>query len=1097
MITRESGFVIRPLLFLLAIVALLPTPSRAQTSGALRSESLMAKLKWRSVGPYIGGRVVTVTGVAGRPNLFYAGAVGGGVWKSVDEGVEWKNITDGKLPGPSSSIGAVAVAPSDPNAIYVGTGEADIRNDMIPGNGVFKSTDAGETWHDAGLRDTHSISAIVVDPNDPNIVYAASMGHVFKPDPERGVFKSTDGGKSWHKVLFVDDKTGAICLVLDPNHPSVLYATMWQAQRMPWGLISGGPGSGIYKSSDGGAHWDNISHNQGLPQMVLGRVGLAIAPSNSSIVYAIIQAKEGGVFRSDDAGATWKRVNDEMKLRQRAFYYMTLYIDPKNPDTVYAPQVDALWVSRDGGKSFTKLKTPHGDNHVVWIDPDDPKILLEGNDGGATVSTDGGKTWSTEHNQPTGQFYHVNLDDRFPYHIYGAQQDEGSFEGPSAYAGGMIPLAEWHRVAYGESTYTVPQPGNPDITYGSGYYSIFVKYDATTHQYTSVSPWPDYHEGASSAELKDRFGWTHPIQFSAANPKELLISAQYVFKSDDHGATWERISPDLTRNQPSTEVPSGGPVDLDQSGAEIYPLISALAVSPLDRNLIWAGSDDGLAHVTTDGGKNWQTITPPGLPESWISCIEPSHTDKLTAYLTARRYMWDDFRPYVFRTTDLGRHWTLITAGLPADEFVFDLRQDPDDSDLVFLGTSSTVYFSLDGGSHWQPLTLNLPVAQVRDLAINTRQGQVVAATHGRAFWVLDNLSFLEQLTRKPIVEADAALLFAPQQAWLTRDYGLPSPEARRPPDAGYNPPFGATVFFHIPENYDGKTPATLRFTDPQGNLVRLVTFHLATKKEKEEKAKEEQGGGVHTGEHQENVAAEADHSAEPSDQRIREKEAKLSAIEPGMNRLQWDLRYPDATEVTGYHAPIAAGGLEDSVEGPVVVPGKYSVVLNYGGQETTQSFVVALDPRLRATQQDLQARLNLDLKIHADLESLDKAINEALVERDNLQKAISSHSVSGKRATSALTALRHDIDSVAQMAMKSSEGSLLFETKLRDHLAYLASDIDLAYDRPSASQEAVFREVDQLAKQGTQKLVADTGAAARITARAASEEKPESGRGM
>jgi photosystem II stability/assembly factor-like uncharacterized protein len=1083
MMKWNSRSVITCVVLALTIATLVPALSGSQTAKSLTTQELMTRLTWRSVGPYIGGRVVTVTGVPGNPNLFYAGAVGGGVWRSTDEGVEWENITDGKLPGPSSSIGSVAVAPSDPNTIYAGTGEADIRSDVIPGDGVFKSTDAGKRWQYAGLRDTHSISAIVIDPKDPNIVYASSMGHVFKPDPERGVFKSTDGGKSWNKILFVDDNTGAICLVMDPNHANVLYAAMWEAQRMPWGLISGGPGSGIYKTTDGGAHWTKLSHSQGLPQMVLGRVGLAVAASNSNILYAIIQAKEGGVFRSDDAGATWKRVNDEMKLRQRAFYYMTIYVDPKDPDTVYAPEVDALWVSRDGGKSFTKLKTPHGDNHVVWINPDDPKILLEGNDGGATVSTDGGKTWSTEHNQPTGQFYHVNLDDQFPYHIYGAQQDEGSFEGPSAYRGGTIPLSEWHSVAYGESTYSVPQPGSPNITYGSGYYSIFLKYDRTTHQYRSVSPWPHYQEGASSAELKYRFGWTHPILFSPTNPKELLIAAQYVFKSGDYGATWDRISPDLTRNQPSTQVPSGGPIDLDQSGAEIYPLISALAVSPLDGNVIWAGSDDGLAHVTTDGGKNWQTVTPPGLPESWISCIEPSHNDKQTAYMTARRYMWDDFRPYIFRTTDLGRHWTPITAGLPDDEFVFDLRQDPNDPDLLIVGTRSTVYFSLDAGSHWQPLTLNLPVAQVRDIAINTRQGQIVAATHGRSFWVLDNLTVLEQLAKKPSVEANAPFLFAPQQAWLTHDYGAFSPERRRPPDAGYNPPFGATVFFHIPENYDGKTPATLHFTDSHGNVVRSLTLHLATEKEREAKEKEEgkeQEAAEQANKQQEN-AAEVDRSGEPTDQQIREKEARLSAIEPGGNRLQWDLRYPYATEITGYHAPIAAGGLEDSVEGPVVVPGKYSVVLDYGGQKTEQSFVVALDPRLHATQQDLESRLNLDLRIHADLDALDKAVNKALAARDNLQKAISSHSVSGEQAISALATLNRDIESVAQMAMKSSEGSLLYETKLRDHLAYLAADIDLAYDRPSASQEAVFRLLDQQAKESQQKLETDATEADRV----------------
>jgi photosystem II stability/assembly factor-like uncharacterized protein len=1046
--------------------------ARSQASEPLAPQALMGKLKWRCIGPYIGGRVVTVTGVPGNNNLFYAGTVGGGVWRSTTEGVEWECITDNKLPGPSASIGAIAVAPSDPKILYVGTGEADIRNTVIPGDGVFKSTDAGKTWQFVGLRDTHSISAILVSPKDPNVVYVAAMGHVFGPNPERGIFKSTDGGRSWNKVLFVDNDTGAICLVMDPNHPDVLYAAMWQAVRKPWALTSGGPGSGIYKTTDGGAHWNNISRNRGLPADVLGRVGLSIAASKPDTVYAIIQAKEGGVFRSDDAGATWTRVNDEMKLRQRAFYYMTIYVDPKDVNTVYAPEVDALWVSHDGGKKFTKLRTPHGDNHVVWINPDDTKILLEGNDGGATVSTDGGKTWSTERNQPTGQFYHVNLDDGFPYHVYGAQQDEGSFEGPSAAAGGLIPTGLWKSVAYGESTFALPQPGDPEITYGSGYYSIFVRHDRRTDEYRSVSPWPYYQEGASSGELKNRFGWTHPILFSPANPKQLFVAAQYVFRSDDYGATWNQISPDLTRNQPSTEAPSGGPIDLDQSGAEIYPLVSALAVSPLEGNLIWAGSDDGLAHVTTDGGKNWKKITPAELPESaWISCIEPSHADKQTAYLTARRYMLDDFKPYVFKTTDLGQHWTPITTGLPEDEYVFDLRQDPNESKLLFLGTRSTVYFSLDDGAHWQVLTLNLPVTQVRDIAINTAQGQVVAATHGRAFWVLDNLMFLEQLTKNPAVQSNGSYVFAPQQAWLTHDYGSPDPDRRRPPDAGYNPPFGATVFFHIPENYDGKTPATLQFVDANGKVIRSIPLHLATEEEKKEKEKE---SAAQIGLHLENPAAEVDHSEEPTDQRIREKEAKLAAIEPGMNRLQWDLRYPYATEITGYHAPIAAGGLEDSVAGPVVVPGTYSVVLDYNGQKTQQSFTVVLDPRLHATQADLEARLALDLQIYADLDALDKDINQALAVRDKLQKAIESKTVTGAQTSSVLASLNRDIDRVAAMQMKASEGSLMFETKLRDHLAYLSADVDLSYGRPAAAHYAVFKELDQQAKQAEQKLRTD-----------------------
>jgi photosystem II stability/assembly factor-like uncharacterized protein len=1052
-----GGFLVLALLGVPALSGRISVPVHAQSSGDVTTEALMSQMKWRSVGPYIGGRVVTVTGVPGHDNLFYAGTVGGGVWKSTDEGLEWKNITDEKLPGPSASIGAIAVAPSNPDILYAGTGEDDIRNDMIPGDGIYKSTDAGKTWEYSGLRETHSISEILVSPQNPDVVYASSMGHVFVPGPDRGVFKSTDGGKTWKKILFVDDKTGAIDLVMDPNHPDLLYATMWQAQRMPWGLTSGGPGSGLYKSTDGGEHWTNLTHNPGLPGGVLGRVGVSLVASHPDTVYAIFQAKEGGVFRSDDAGATWTRVNDEMKLRQRAFYYMAVFADPKDVNTIYVPEVDALWVSHDGGRTFTKLHTPHGDNHVVWVNPEKTNILLEGNDGGATVSTDGGKTWSTDHNQPTGQFYHVNLDDQFPFHIYGAQQDEGSFEGPSASAGGSIPLSDWQRVAYGESTFTVPQPGDPDMTYGSGYYSIFVRYNLKTHQFQGISPWPNYQEGASSGELKDRFGWTHPILFSPANPKELLIAAQYVFKSDDYGATWTKISPDLTKNEPSTEIPSGGPVDLDQSGAEIYPLVSSLAVSPLDGNLLWAGSDDGLVHVTTDGGKSWQLVTPPGLADCEISSIEPSHTSRTTAYMTAWRYMWDDFRPYVYETTDLGKHWSEITKGLPDNQFAFVIRQDPRDTKLLFLGTYSTVYVSLDGGAQWQPLTLNLPPAEVRDIAINERQGDVVAATHGRAFWVMDNLTLLEQLTKSPAMAAEGGYVFAPEKAWLTHEYGA-APAAFRQPAVGTNPPFGATVFFHIPENYDGKTPATLQFVDAQGKVVRSFALHQETAEQKQEKADAKAGKPA------------PDHSSESTAQQMQEAEAKLTAIEPGMNHFQWDLRYPDAEEIAGYHAPDAAGGLDDSVNGPVVVPGTYSVVLDYGGQKSKQSFAVALDPRLHATQQDLAAQLALDEQIHGDLDALDKDVNRAIAVRDKLGKA--------GGAESALGALNRTIDDVVQMKMQASEGSLLYETKLHGHLAYLEADIDWAYGKPTAAQYAVFHDLDGQAKAAEQKLESATAAA-------------------
>jgi photosystem II stability/assembly factor-like uncharacterized protein len=1016
------------------------------TASAAPSQGPDAKLKWRNVGPSVGGRVVAIEGVPSEPDLFYMGAVDGGVWKSTNYGVSWTNITDGSLPGTSDSIGAIAVAPSDTKVIYVGTGESDIRGTFITGDGVYRSDDAGKHWRAAGLADTHTISGIVVDPHNPDVVYASSMGHVFKPNPERGVFKSTDGGKTWNKILYVDDKTGAIDLVMDPSNSQVLYAALWQASRVPWKLDDGGPGSGLYKSTDGGAHWTEISHNSGFPQETLGRVGVSVVASNSQVVYAIVQAKDGGVFRSDDGGSSWKRVNSSMSLRQRAFYYMSIYADPKNANVAYVPQVDALWVSRDGGKTFSKLHTPHGDNHIVWINPKNTKILLEGNDGGATVSTDGGKTWSGDHNQATGQYYHVALDEQFPFHIYGAQQDEGSFEGPSATSEGMIPTGDWRRVAYGESTFVAPQPGDPDMTFGSGYFSIFLGYNSQTGQYREMSPWPDYQEGASSGELKYRFAWTHPVLFSPDDPKELLIAAQVILKSDDYGVNWTPISPDLTRNDPETEMPSGGSIDLDQSGAEIFPYVSALAVSPADKQELWAGSADGLVHITRNGGRSWQAITPPDLPQ-WceISSIQPSQQSAGTAYLTANRYMWDDFHPYVYETTDYGQHWKKVTAGLPDDEYALVVRQDPSDPRLLFLGTKSTVFVSFDGGGRWQPLALNLPHVQVRDIAINTRQGDVVIATHGRAFWVLDNLTVLEQESQQPAVSADQVQAYAPQTAWLSHDYGA-SAGARFQHDVGTNPEFGATVFFHVPDTYRGKEPVSLTFLDDQGHVVRTFALHLKKKEPKQTDAQRD--------------------NLTPIEEKEQADE-KLTAITAGFNTFQWNLRYADATEVTGFETPAAAGGLDDTVQGPSVIPGRYTVVLDYNGRKSQRSFQVALDPRMHPEPDALQQRLALGMQIRATLDTLDKTVNQAIATRERLRSAVARQEITAAKAQPALAALDQAIDRNVQLDLHASEGPLLHETKLRSHLAYLAADIDLSYAMPTPAEHHVFAQLSQEAQTG------------------------------
>jgi len=1000
------------------------------------AQALISKLAWRSIGPYVGGRVVAVAGVPSEPDLFYMGGVEGGVWKSTDYGTNWTNITDGKIPGVASPIGALAVADSNPNVVYAGTGEADIRSDFDTGDGIYKSTNAGKTWSYAGLRDTHMTTALVIDPRDANTVYASSLGHVFKPNAERGVFKTTDGGKTWRKVLFVDDNTGGVALSMDKRHPATVYAAMWQAKRVPWKLTSGGPGSGLYKTTDGGVHWAKISSNPGYATGTLGKIGVSIAQSDPRIVYSIVQAKDGGVFRSDNSGKTWTRTNSQWKLRQRAFYYTAIYADPTDPKRAYAPEVDSLYVTNDGGKVWKTIDgIPHGDHHIVWINPRHPKILLEGNDGGATVSVNGGRTWSSVNNQPTGQIYHVALDRQFPFHIYGASQDEGAWEYPSASTGGGIPAGALYSVALGESTFIAPDPDDPFVTYGAGYYSSFVRYDRRTGQEESVSPWPRYMSGSSSAQTKYRFGWTHPIMFSPANPHELLVASQVLFASTDRGHTWKAISPDLTRNDPRTEGPTGGPIFNDQTGAETFPDIHALAVSPLDGDVIWAGSADGLTHVTRDHGAHWTAVTPPQLPQ-WaeISSIEASNVDKGTAYLSASRYMYDDYHPYVYKTTDYGAHWTRMTDGLPADQYVFVVRQDPREPRLLFAGTRSTAYVSLNGGARWQPLTLNLPGVQVRDLAIDAREGELVAATHGRAFWILDDLALLESLARQSAYTVATAQLFAPETAWLTHSYGA-SPYASA--DSGENPRYGARVFFNLPPDYDGKRPLTLSFLDAAGATVRSFSLRRAPKKV------------VDLTEDQQN-ATDAAH--------LRARAlAKATGVKPGMNAFQWDLRYPPAFDPPFYNDDIT-DDFADSGDGPTVLPGTYTVVLQYGSQRLQAPLTIALDPRVHPAEGDLQARLDLARQILATIDRLDRSIAAATTNAAHLPAA--------RRAQ-----VNAAVADLVLLHGSSSEYDVVYPTKLREQLAFLLNSLDGAYTRPTVGDYSTYGDLKAEAEAGEAKL--------------------------
>jgi photosystem II stability/assembly factor-like uncharacterized protein len=1022
----------------LAAAFLLAASIRASAESRAPAAQLTSKLHWRNIGPFIGGRSVAVAGVAGRA-IFYMGGVQGGIWRTTDYGQHWTNISDGNLPGIASPIGALAVAASNPRVIYAGTGEADIRSDFDTGDGIYKSTDAGKTWHYCGLRETHMTTALVVDPRDSNVAYAASMGHVFKPNADRGVFKTSDGGKTWRKVLFVDADTGAVDLAMNPRDPRVLYAATWQAQRVPWKLTSGGPGSGLYKTIDGGAHWSKVSTNPGFPRGTLGKIGVSLAASNPRIVYSIVQARDGGVFRSNDAGATWKRVNAEMKLRQRAFYYTAIFVDPTNPQVAYAPEVDGVYKTKDGGRTFTEIDLPHGDNHIVWIDPRNPKILLVGNDGGGTVSVDGGEHWSSQSNQPTGQYYHVAIDDQFPFHVFGAAQDEGSFEGPSAALGGGIGEGEWHPVALGESTFVAPQPGSPFVTYGSGYYSAFVRYDRITGDAKNVSPWPRYMPGASAGETKYRFGWTHPVFFSPADPRELLAAAQVVFSSTDRGQTWNVLSPDLTRNDPSTEQPSGGQVDYDQTGAETFPDIASLAASPLDAKILWAGSADGLVHVSTDHGASWKLITPPQLPQwAQISSIEPSHRDKATAFLTASRYMWDDYHPYVYETTDYGAHWTTLSSGLPADQYVFAVREDPRESRLLFAGTRSTVYVSFNAGAQWEPLTLDLPGVQVRDLAIDAREGEVVAATHGRAFWILDNLALLEQLARQPSLSVTQTQLFAPETAWLTQVYGATDFPI---PNLGENPKYGAVVFFNLPSSYDGKTPVTLAFLDANGVTLRSFALHLKSKRE-----------AKLTPEQEANLDVEQERA-----RTLRE----LTAVTPGMNAFRWNLLHAPAYDVPGFRI-VPTDDFPDTSDGPTVLPGRYTVQLQYASNKLRAPLNVQLDPRIHVAPGDLEARLVLELQILGSIDSLDRAIAAAMVARAKLPAARQA-------------AINGEIANLVLLDVHSSEADVLHETKIREQLAFLMNSLEGAFARPTPAEYAAYEDLKAQAVAGETRLRALT----------------------
>ena len=893
--------------------------SSLYTSPSATSSRFKA-LKWRLVGPFRGGRVVAVTGDPSRPLVFYFGGVNGGVWKTTNGGQTWRNVTDGK--SDISSVGAITVAQSDPNVIYVGTGESQPREDLTYGTGVYRSTDGGETWKHLGLTDTQQIGDVVVDPRDADRVYVAAIGHAFGPNAERGVFRSTDGGRSWKKVLFLNDSTGAMDLTIDPTNPRILFASMWKFQRMPWGMNAGGGRSGLWKTTDGGDTWKEVTFNPGIPAKPLGKIGVAISPANPRRVYASIEAPDsaGGIFRSDDGGDTWTRTSDDQRWSVRAWYYSGVTADPTDENTVYVMNLQ-VWRSVDGGKTFSVVRVPHGDTHIMWVDPRDSRRLINGNDGGATVSYDYGATWSSIYNQPTAQFYHVTTDTQWPYRILGAQQDNSTVSIASRSDDGQIGERDYFPVAGCENATIAVDPRDPNVTYGGCYTGFLSRVDRGTRQERDISLWMANYDGLPASAVPFRFQWTYPVLISPHDPNTLYVTSQFVHRSTNEGASWTTISPDLTVHDSATLGRSGGPIHGDMTGTEWYATIYAFAESPLTKGLLWAGSDDGLIHVSRDGGGHWTNVTPKGFGKfTRPAVIEPSHYDAGTAYVAANRYQQDDFKPYLWKTTDYGQTWTPIVAGIPTGAYARSIREDPVRRGLLYAGTETGVYVSFTDGARWEPLQLNLPRASVRDLHVHGND--LIAATHGRSFWAIDDISILRQLADS--VTARPMYLFQPAEAvrWVSGGGASLT--------AGQNPKGGAAIDYWF--KAAPTSTVTLEFRDGAGKVIRSYTSDSVPK---------------------DSLKTAADSIARQARQAMRdsvvyEPADSIVAARAGTNRFVWNLRYPGAKKLKNTLLD------EGTLDGPTAPPGNYSVRLILGKDTLVRQFAVVADPRVKTPTAEL-----------------------------------------------------------------------------------------------------------------------------------------------
>jgi len=988
-------------------------------------EKAFKGMKYRLIGPFRGGRSLTAAGVPGDPTTYYFGATGGGVWKSTDAAMTWSSVFDKEG---TSAIGSVAVSSSNHNIVYVGTGEACIRGNISHGDGVYKTLDGGKSWKNVGLRDSRAIGKVIINPTNPDIAFVAALGHPYGPNAERGIFRTTDGGKTWEKVLYKDENTGGIDVAFDPHNPNILFAALWQARRTSWSMESGGPGSGIYRSADGGATWKHLEEH-GLPKGPYGKIGLAVA-ANSERVYALIEAHnpDGGLYRSDDGGESWQLVNPSHSLWQRPWYYMHVIADPRDENVLYIMNVDA-YKSTDGGRLFNKVKVPHGDNHGLWIDPMNTRRMIASNDGGVTVTLDGGKNWTPQDNQPTAQFYHVITDNATPYRVYGPQQDSGTVAIASRSDDGSISRNDWYDVGGGEAGYIAPYPPDPNIVYAADYQGNITRYDRHTGQVKAITEQPELSDAHGAANLEHRFQWTAPVMLSPHDPETLYHAGEVLFKTNDGGVRWQAISPDLTRNDKTKQKVSGGDITLDDSGTEYYDTIFALAESPLKKGLLWVGTDDGLIQLTQDEGKTWTNVTPKDIPEwSRVSQIDPSPFEAGTAYVAVDRHQFDDLKPYIYKTSDYGKTWTKLGNGIPDTTFVRAVREDPKKRGLLYAGTETGVFVSFNDGVNWRSLQLNLPTTPVHDLVV--KDNDLVLATHGRSFWILDDLGPLRQYN--DATGQKDAFLYAPTTAYRIQAgaTGERTPSKR----TGQNPPAGATIYYFLKDAPKPDSEAKIEILDASGKVIRKYS------------------------------STEYNELEEPPDPDDKKPEKQLKP-EAGLNRFVWDLRHEEVRRVPGYYLYEYGGG----ARGPVAVPGHYQVRLTVGGQSQTAAFDLKLDPRVKVSQEDLEAQFKLLIETRDELSRVYDAVNQIQDVRSQLSglKRRLPENAAAKNIVAAADDLEKKLvavrDQIVNLDITANEDSLAYPPQLDAKLAYLAMDAGSA---DSAPTEAEHRQLEKLKRQ-------------------------------